>query len=180
MNTRITSFAWAAFLLALWLVPAVVEAQTPRQQAEKELERKAPNAGVGACSLITRADVKAATGRDPFVDPESSGQGGWICNVGTGELKVYSGPKSWEAWESTLKSFKIDKEPRTPAPSFGEQAYFVYLKPANKHQNNVAVLVAKSGIHTLALSLDASDGKPAESMRPALESLMKTILGRLP
>lgn len=180
MNTRITSFAWAALLLALWLVPAVVEAQTPRQQAEKELERKAPNAGVGACSLITRADVKAATGRDPFVDPESAGQGGWICNVGTGELKVYSGPKSWEAWESTLKSFKIDKEPRTPAPSFGEQAYFVYLKPANKHQNNVAVLVAKSGIHTLALSLDASDGKPAESMRPALESLMKTILGRLP
>jgi hypothetical protein len=180
MNTRITSFAWAALLLALWLVPAVVEAQTPRQQAEKELERKAPNAGVEACSLITRADVKTATGRDPFVDPEPAGQGGWICNVGTGELKVYSGPKSWEAWESTLKGFKIDKEPRTPAPGFGEQAYFLYPKPANKHQSNVAVLVTKSGNHTLALSLDASDGKPAESMRPALESLMKKILLRLP
>lgn len=178
MNARIK--VWAALLLPLWLLPAVIEAQTPRQQAEKELERKAPNAGVEACSLITRADVKTATGSDPFVDPEPAGQGGWICNVGTGELKVYSGPKSWEAWESTLKSFKLDKEPRTPASGFGEQAYFVYLKPANKHQSNVAVLVAKSGSHTLALSLDASDGNPAESMRPALESLMKTILSRLP
>lgn len=180
MNTIIKWFAYAALLPALWLAAAVVEAQTPRQQAEKELQRKAPNAGLEACSLITRDDVKTATGRDPFVDPEPAGQGGWICNVGTGELKVYSGPKSWEAWESTLKSFKLDKEPRTPAPGFGKEAYFFYPKPANKHQSNVAVLVTKSGNHTLVLSLDASEGKPAESIRPALESLMKTILARLP
>jgi len=180
MNTDFTRFASAALLLALWLVPTVVKAQTPRQQAEKELERKAPNPGGEACSLVTRADVKTATGRDPLIDPEPAGQGGWICNVGIGELKVYSGPKSWEAWESTLKSFKIDAEPRTPAPGFGAQAYFLYPKPANKHQSNVAILVAKSGNHTLALSLDAPDGKATESMRPALESLMKTILLRLP
>ena len=151
-----------------------------RQQAEKELQRNAPNAGLEACSLITRADVKAATGRDPFADPESAGQGGWMCNVGAGELKVYSGSKSWEAWESTLKNFKLDKEPRTPAPGFGERAYFLYPKPAKKYQSNVGVLVTKSGSHTLVLSLDADDGKPAESVRPALESLMKTILARLP
>src|SRR5215208_2521926 len=180
MNTRVTSFTSAMLLLALSLVPLVVEAQTSRQQAEKELERKAPNAGVEACSLITRADVKAATGRDPFVDPEPAGQGGWICNVGVGELKVYSGPRSWEAWESTLKGFKKENEPQTPAPGFGERAYFIYPKPDNKFQSNVAFLVAKSGNHTLALSLDAAEGKPAESMRPALESLMKVILSRLP
>ena len=29
-------------------------------------------------------------------------------------------------------------------------------------------------------SVQAPEGKPAESMRPALESLMKTILARLP
>ena len=74
----------------------------------------------------------------------------------------------------------MDKEPRTPAPGFGEQSYFLYPKPAKKSQGNVAVLVAKSSKHTLVLSLDAPDGKPAESMRPALESLMKTILARLP
>lgn len=180
MSTRMRSFASAAFLLALLFVPVALEAETQRQQAEKELKRAAPNAGLEACSLITRADVKNATGRDPFVDPESAGQGGWMCNVGIGELKVYSGAKSWETWESTLKTFKMDKEPRTPAPGFGEQAYFLYPKPAKKSQDNVAVLVTKSSNHTLVLSLDAPEGKPAESMRPALQSLMKTILSRLP
>ena len=180
MSIRIASLASAAFLPALLLIPVALEAETTRQQAEKELGRTAPNAGLEACSLITRADVKNATGRDPFVDPQSAGQGGWMCNVGTGELKVYSGPKSWETWESTLKTFKMDKEPRTPVRGFGEQAYFLYPKPAKKHQGNVAVLVSKSGNHTLVLSLDAPDGKPAESMRPALESLMKTILARVP
>ena len=179
MHTRIGTFSWVALLLTL-CIPAGIEAETTRQQAEKELQRAAPNAGLEACSLITRADVKAATGRDPFVDPESAGQGGWMCNVGSGELKVYSGPKASETWESTLKSFKMDKEPRTPAPGFGGQSYFLYPKPAHKFQNNVAVLVTKSSSHTLVLSLDAPDGKPAESMRPALESLMKTILSRLP
>ena len=32
----------------------------------------------------------------------------------------------------------------------------------------------------IALALDAPDGQPPRSMRPALESLMKTLLGRLP
>ena len=180
MNNMLTSVARAAlpFALCFALVPAA--AQTPREQAEKELARKVPTDSVQACSLITRADVKKATGRDPYVDPQPAGQGGWICNVGIAELKVYSGPKSWEAWESTLKGFKKEKEPRTPASGFGERAYFLYPKPDNQYQGNVAILVATSGKHTLALSLDAPEGKPAESMRPALESLMKSILARLP
>jgi len=180
MNNELRSLARAALPLALCFAILPVAAQTPRAQAEKELARKVPAGGVQACSLITRADVTKATGRDPLVDPEPSGQGGWICNVGTGELKVYSGPKSWDAWESTLRGFKKDKEPRTPATGFGEQAYFLYPKPDNEYQGSVAFLVAKAGNYTLALSLDAPKGKPAESMRPALESLMKAILVRLP
>jgi len=180
MDTELKPFARAALPLALCMALVPAAAQTPREQAEKELARKVPAGSVQACSLITRADVKQATGRDPYVDPEPAGQGGWICNVGIGELKVYSGPKSWEAWESTLKAFKKDQAPKAPAPGFGERAYFVYPKPDNEYQGNVAFLVAKSGNQTLALSLDAPKGKPAESMRPALESLMKTILARLP
>ena len=115
MDTELKSFAWAALPLALCMALVPAAAQTPREQAEKELARKVPAGSVQACSLITRADVKQATGRDPYVDPEPAGQGGWICNVGIGELKVYSGPKSWEAWESTLKAFKKDQAPQTPA-----------------------------------------------------------------
>jgi hypothetical protein len=180
MIIELKTFARGALRLALCLALMPAAAQTPREQARKELARKVPTDSVRACSLITRADVKEATGRDPLVDPEPAGQGGWICNVGSGELKLYSGAKSWEAWESTLKGFKKDREPQTPAPGFGERAYFLYPKPDNEYQGNIAFLVAKLGNHTLALSLDAPEGKPAESMRPALESLMKTILARLP
>ena len=84
------------------------------------------------------------------------------------------------AWESTLKGFKKDKEPQTPLSGVGERAYLLYPKPDNESQGNVAFLVAKSGNHTLALSLDAPKGRSADSMRPALESLMKTVLARLP
>jgi hypothetical protein len=180
MNTGLNALAHTALPLVLCLALASAAAQTPREQAEKELARKVPAGSVQACSLITRADVQKATGSDPFVDPEPAGQGGWICNVGSGELKVYSGPKSWEAWESTLKAFRKHEEPQTPAPGIGERAYFFYPTPDNAYQGNVAFLVAKSGDYTLALSLDAPEGKAAESMRPALESLMKTILARLP
>jgi hypothetical protein len=180
MKLNLASFARAGIAIALGLALLPAAAQTPRAQSEKELNRKVPGNSVQACSLITRADVTKATGRNPYVDPEPAGQGGWICNVGIGELKVYSGPGSWEAWESTLKGFKKDKEPQTPVAGFGERAYFLYPKPENEYQGNVAFLVAKSGNHTLALSLDAPQGKSAESMRPALESLMKTALARLP
>lgn len=179
MNTHLASFAPASMSLALCLSFLPAAAQAPRQQAENERARPVPAGSVQACSLITRAEVKQATGRDPYVDPEPAGQGGWICNVGVGELKVYSGPKSWEAWESTLKGFKKDKEPRTAAPGFGEGAYFLYPKPDNAYQGNVGILAAKSGNHTLVLSLDAAQGKPAESVRPALESLMKSAIARL-
>ncbi len=180
MNTRLTSSARTPLPLALSLALVPAMAQSPRQQAEKELERTVPAGSVQACSLITKADIKKATGREPYADPEPAGQGGWICNIGIGELKLYSGPKSWEQWESTLKRFKKESEPQTPAPGFGERAYFLYPKPDNEYQNSVAFLVVKSGNHTLALSIDAPKDKPAESMRPALESLMKSILARLP
>jgi hypothetical protein len=168
-----------ALPLAACLALTPAGAQTARQTAEKELAKN-PNGTLQACSLITRADVKKATGQDPLVDPEPAGNGGWLCNVGVGELKVYSGPNSWESWESTRKAFKKEKEPVTPVSGFGEKAYFFYPSPDNAYQGDVAFLVAKSGNHTFALSLDAPTGKPASSMRPALESLMKTILSKAP
>ena len=180
MKIAPASFARAALplMLCLPLVPAT--AQTKLEQAQRELTRTVPAGTLQACSLITRADVTKATGSDPLDNPVAAGQGGWICNVGSVELKVYSGPKSTDAWESTLRGFKKDKEPRTPAPGFGDGAYFLFLKRDNKHVGDSAILVAKSGNHTLVLSLDAAVGKPAESMRPAAESLMKLVLARMP
>jgi len=176
-NRRAAALAVAAIASSLVSVPA--DAQTRSQQAEKELARKVPAGSVPACSLITRADVKAATGREPLREPEPAGQGGWICSVGTVELKLYTGANSWDAWESTLRNFKKDKEPRVPAAGLGERAYFLFLKPDNPSRDAAAILVAKSGEHTVVLSIDAAPGQAAEATRPALESLMKSVLARL-
>ena len=177
IDRRAAALAFAA--IAWSLVPPPADAQTRSEQAEKELARKVPAGSVPACSLITRADVKAATGRDPYGEPEPAGQGGWICSVGSVELKVYSGANSWDAWESTLKSFKKDKEPRVPATGFGERAYFMFLKPDNASRDAAGILVAKAGDRTAVVSIDAAPGQAAESTRPALESLMKSVLARL-
>ena len=179
MKIRLGFIAGAPLALAVCVALGIAAAQTPRELAEKELARQVPAGSIKACSLITRQDVTKATGRDPLVDAEPAGQGGWVCNVGEAELKVYSGPKSSQAWDSLLKSFKMDKLPKIAASGFGERAYFLYQTPDNPRISNVAFLVVTSGNHALALSPDAPDGKPAESMRPALESLMKTILARL-
>lgn len=154
-------------------------AQTARDVAEKELARKPPPGSVQACSLITRADVQKATGRNPYADPEPAGQGGWICSVGIVELKVYSGANSLETWESTVKKFKMDKDPRKPAAAFGDGAYFLYQQPRNSSQDNTLMLVARSGLHTVVLSLDPVAGQPADSVRAPLETLMKLVLARL-
>lgn len=175
------SRTFVAGVLGLGLGVAAMTAAAQSSRAEagmKELNRKAP-VGTQACSLVTRADVTQATGQDPYQDPEPYGQGGWICNVGTAELKVYAGPKSTQAWESTLKSFKADKEPRMPAPAFGPGAYFILVHGEKRGAPNVAVLVAKKGEQLLVLSVDARSGKPAESAKPAVEALMKKVLSRL-
>jgi hypothetical protein len=169
-----------ALLLSLMLSLADAAAQTPRQQAEKELARKMPGATVQACALVTRAEVGKAAGREVYAEPEPFGNGGWVCNIGIGEVKLYSGPTSWDQWESTLKGFKKENEPKTTIQGLGERAYILYPKPDNKDQGNIALLVAKSGNHTIALSFDAPRDKPAESMRPGMESLMKSMLSKLP
>jgi hypothetical protein len=135
-------------------------------------------AGPSACSLLTRADVEKATGRNAMVDAESSA-GGTICHYGTAQLIVRTGPKSWESLEDTLKAFKHDKEPRQAVSGFGDRAYMMFPTPANKYQDDVALLVTQVGAHTLALTVDAPDGKRPQDMRPAVESLMRTALSRL-
>ena len=41
-------------------------------------------------------------------------------------------------------------------------------------------MVAQRGPHTVSLAVDVEPGKPIESIEPAMVSLMKTVLARLP
>ena len=55
-------------------------------------------------------------------------------------------------------------------------------KPTNSVQraNPQGLMVAQRGPHTVSLAVDVEPGKPIESIEPAMVSLMKTVLARLP
>jgi hypothetical protein len=148
-----------------------------------EAKKQKGDGGPPACSLLTRADVKKATGRDPLEDGEQMPiAGGTTCKVGDSGIIVMTGPDSWQRFENYLKAFKAEKDPRKSASGFGDRAYWLYPTPRNSYQREfpTAMLVVQRGQHTLALSQEAERGKPADSTQPVLTTLMKTVLGKLP
>jgi hypothetical protein len=143
------------------------------EQAMKDMDKQAPG-GIAPCALVSRAEVEKVTGRKLFTEPEPYGS--WICSFGEGELKVY---RSMDGWEQTMRTFKADKTPRTPAPAFGAGAHFIVMKQESLGYP-VAILAANAGRHTLVLSLDGQEGKSAEPLKPMLETLMRSAIARLP
>lgn len=143
------------------------------EQAMKDMARQAPG-GVKPCALVSRAEIQKVTGRKQFTDPEPFGD--WICNFGEGELKVY---RSMDGWEQTIRTFKAEKTPRTPAPGFGAGAHFMVIKQPSLGYP-VAILAANAGSHVLVLSLDGKEGQSAEPLKPMLETLMTSAIARLP
>jgi hypothetical protein len=148
-----------------------------------ESKKMKGDGGPPACSLITRADVTKARGRDPYVDGEQMPfAGGSLCELGGVQLMVFNGPDSMKRFEQLLVSFKQDKQPRKNVNGFGDRAFTLVSNPTNSYQreNPSAFLVAQRGPVTLALSAEAGTGKPVETTEPVLSSLMKTVLARLP
>ena len=186
-------FANAAALTAALAVACAAHAQgapmTHKETVQQGLkvieEGKSAkrDGGPSACSLLTRADVHKATGKDPYDNPtETPLAGGTACMIGDAQLMLFSGPDSWQRYENFLKGFKADKDPRKPVSGIGDRAYILFPAPRNSYQreNPSAVLVVQRGPHTLALSQQADRGKPAESTQPVLTSLMKVAIAKLP
>ncbi len=177
----VAAFAFSGLALAQGMTHA--ETVKKATQMLDEGKKQKGDGGPPACSLLTRADVQKALGRDPLDNPtEMPIAGGTTCQIGDAGLIVMSGPDSWQRYENYLKAFKADKDPRTTVSGLGERAYIVYPTPRNSYQkqNPPAILVAQRGPHTLAVSKMADSGKPAESNQPALTSLMKVVLAKLP
>jgi hypothetical protein len=148
-----------------------------------ESKKQKGDGGPPACSLLTRADVKKARGREPLMPPEELPfAGGTVCESDGIQLMVFNGPDSWKRFEQLLVSFKQDKQPRKSLSGFGDRAFTLVSNPTNSYQrdNPSAFLVAQRGQVTLALSAEAGTGKPVETTEPVLTSLMKTLLAKLP
>src|SRR3954453_12392167 len=141
----------------------------------------APGSDAQACSLLMKSEAEKITGRPLYRDPEAMGlTGGSVCDYGTAQVILFSGEGSGERLEALLKSFGHDRDERHPVSGVGEGAYVIYPEPRNQYQDTVAFLVTKVGPHTVAVSLAAEEGKPAESVQPAVVALAKAVVAKLP
>jgi hypothetical protein len=140
--------------------------------------------GPPACSLIKGADVQKATGTKQSFPSEQYPypQGGTICSVPGAELVVLSGADSVKRFDKLLESLRRKDEPRKSISGVGERAYAMYPKPRTSVQREhpQGLLVAQRGPYVVSLAVDVAPDKPVESIEPAMVSLMKTVLARLP
>jgi hypothetical protein len=136
-----------------------------------------------ACSLMTKAEMEEFTGHQ-YTDPDQTpvtGGAGSVCTYDGGEAQivVFSGPKSRELWDNYVKIWGHENDERHPVPEAGDGAYITYPKPRDKYEDTIGLIVVNTGPHTLGISLAAKEGQSAESVRPKLVSLTKTVVAKV-
>ena len=105
--------------------------------------------------------------------------GGSHCDYDGGSIRVFQGKSAAANFESTLKTYKADKAPRTPVSGIGDKAYFLVPFPDDQYRR-LGLLAVHSGPTVVQLILDAKPGEPIEATRPRLEKLAQLVLPRLP
>lgn len=135
-----------------------------------------------ACALATNAEVLQVAEEKPelagfWQDPEPV-LGGKRCEYSGGSIDVYAGATAAADLERSLKTFHIDKEPRTPVSGIGSRAFFMVPYPGDDNRN-LGLLVVYAGQRVLALTLDAHHREPVTATRPRLERFAKLVLTRL-
>ena len=136
------------------------------------------------CALLSKAEAEKAIGRKIYEQGEGKmqlGKNGAVCDFDGDEAQiiVYTDPGAEASWEGMLKSFKQDKNKRTPLPGLGSAAYVIYPPPRNEYQATVAMVVVRSGKYLVVLSSAAAKGKPAESALAPTVAMAKLVLPRI-
>jgi hypothetical protein len=139
-----------------------------------------------ACTLLTDAEQqkyiargqKIYSGPDAFTVGGGAGAGcSWDGD--RGQIIIYSGPKAEQGLDGLIAAFNQDKVPKQPVAGVGDKAWVIYPTPRNKYQARVGFLGVKAGNQMVAISLEAEDGKPTESVLPDLVALGKLVVGKL-
>jgi hypothetical protein len=138
------------------------------------------------CTLLTDAEQqkyiargqKIYSGPDAFTLGGGAGSGcSWDGD--RGQIIIYSGPKAEQGLDGLLAAFKQEKVPKQPVSGVGDQAWVIYPTPRNQYQARAGFLGVKVGDQMVAISLEADDGKPTESVLPDLVALGKLVVSKL-
>ena len=180
VSTASTRLIFTTALLAA--SASAADAQyTGAKKAGVELAKTAKS-----CTLLTDDEQKKYIGRgktiysgpDAFTLGGGAGSGcGWDGD--RGQIIIYSGPKAEQGVEGLLAAFNQDKVAKQPVAGVGDNAWVIYPKPRNQYQARVGFLGVKAGDQMVAISLEADDGKPTESVLPDLVALGKLVVSKL-
>jgi hypothetical protein len=166
-------------IIVLTLVAAPLSAQTRQGQVNAELG-SLKDAGVKACSLLTNAEIREVTGRkDPWELNDAPYDQNSLCDFsGVVTIRLYAGETGLASIDALLKNYQIVDE-RMPISGFGDGAFLMYPTPRDQHADTAAMLVGRAGQRVFMITLNAPNGATAESVRPQLLELAKTVMDRL-
>jgi hypothetical protein len=174
---------------ALIVAAAFAVASASRASAQAASAKKAGVAEAKsskACTLLTEAEQAKyiARGQKIYDGPTAFTVGGGAgsgCSWDgdRGQIIIYSGPNAEQGLEGLIAAFKQQDVPRQAVSGVGDKAWVIYPKPANQYQARAGFMGVKTGDQMLAISLEADDGKPQESVLPDLVALAKLVVSRV-
>ena len=134
-----------------------------------------------ACALVSRDEFQALTGKTEYTDPTGMPwSGGTVCGFGNGQIILLAGADSAEVIDRFLASAEKDLvSPRTPVDGLGEGAFSVLFDPEDKYQDHGAFVVFGAGPPTVAVTVYAEDGEPAEAAVPPAMAVAEAVAAKL-
>ena len=131
------------------------------------------------CGLLTYAAVTEVPGRQMYFEPEPmslAGGAGAVCAFDEAQIIVFEGDDSETLWNSLIAGFGYADVERFPVPELGERAYSFYPVPQIRYQDTAAFVVVVQEARTVAVSVNAEEGQPAESVLPQAIQLLRIAL----
>jgi hypothetical protein len=134
-----------------------------------------------ACGLMSRDEFQALTGKTEYTEPTGMPWGsGTVCGFGNGQILLFTGEDSREAFDGLLASFGQQDLPRTPVEGLGEGAFAIFFDPQDEYQDHGAFVVFGAGPPTAAVTVYADDGQPAETALPRAMAVAQAVAAKLP
>jgi hypothetical protein len=134
------------------------------------------------CPFLSDAEVEELTGRKQFLKlnamqmPDGSGI---VCESPIVTVLVLLGEDSESRWEELLQGAGRAETPRLPVEGLGDNAYALHFEPRTEYEYPTAAVVVTSESFTLGVSVEAEEGKAAETVHAQAVELAGIALSRV-
>ena len=133
-----------------------------------------------ACGLMTSDEFEALTGKTEYSEPTGMPWAtGTVCGFENGQIVLFTGEDSRTAFDGLLTSFGQEALPRTPVDGLGEGAFALFFDPESEYQDHGAFVVFGAGPPTVAVTVYADEGEPAESALPEAMAVAQAVAAKL-